>query len=57
MVDIVTTKGEQGVMANLRRKAEAADKMFSQLVGYMNESLRLERRDDYTREVEIPQWA
>jgi hypothetical protein len=35
VVDMSASEGEQRVMANLERKAEAADRMFSELVRYM----------------------
>ena len=55
-VDIVTTEGGWDVMANLQRKADAADKMFEQLVSLMNESLKIERRNDFTKKEEAPSW-
>jgi ERCC4-related helicase len=55
-VDIVTTEGEMGVMKNLQRKAGQADKMFDMLVSEMNEALRLERTNNRTNKVEVPQW-
>ena len=44
-VDIVTTEGEKSVLANLQRKAKAADRMFTELVAHMNDALR-DRRPD-----------
>lgn len=55
-VDIVTTDGEIQVLKNLQRKAMAADRMFSNLVGYMNESLHIEREQVFTQREEIPAW-
>lgn len=55
-VDIVTTEGEQKVMANLQRKAEAADKMFSELVRLMCDQIHIERKNDYPNPVEKPAW-
>jgi len=55
-VDIITTEGEQDVLKNLQRKAKAADKMFSSLVKYMNESLHIARDIDFTQKEEVPQW-
>jgi hypothetical protein len=54
--DIVTTEGERDVMANLQRKAKAADEMFSALVEQMNYSMSLERSIEFTAEMEVPQW-
>lgn len=55
-VDIVTTEGEQGVMRNLQRKAQAADRMFSALVAEMNQALHVSRGAYGTREEQIPAW-
>lgn len=55
-VDVVTTEGERDVMLNLKRKAEAADKMFSNLVSYMNESIRVDRLVRFTEEEFLPSW-
>jgi hypothetical protein len=54
--DIVTTEGERDVMANLQRKAKAADRMFSALVEQMNYSMKVERSSAFTMEQEIPAW-
>ena len=56
VVDIVTTEGERGVMANLQRKAKAADKMFSSLVAEMNTAIKIERAVNFTDKEEIPVW-
>lgn len=56
VVDVVTTEGERGVLANLKRKAADADRMFSALVSKMNESLHIERRAEFTKETEVPPW-
>jgi hypothetical protein len=55
-VDVVSTEGEHGVAANLRRKAEQADRMFSSLVQHMNESIKIERSRDFTQTTEVPPW-
>ena len=55
-VDIITTEGELSVLRNLKRKADAADKMFEQLVGFMNNSLKIEQKDNHTREERMPKW-
>jgi hypothetical protein len=56
VVDLVATEGERGVKDNLRRKSEAADRMFSELVAHMNDAMRLERGARYERPVEVPSW-
>lgn len=55
-VDIITTEGEQSVLANLQRKAAAADKMFANLVAEMNSSLRIDRATYGTKHTEVPAW-
>jgi hypothetical protein len=55
-VDIVATEGERGVMANLTRKAKAADAMFSALVQEMNSALHVARSNDFKLTEEVPAW-
>lgn len=54
-VHLVYTDGGERILANLRRKSEQADRMFEDLVNYMDEELNVE--NVYTeREIEVPQW-
>lgn len=55
-VDVVTTEGEQNVMKNLQRKAEAADEMFSRLVACMNDALHIDKMKQFTKQQEVPAW-
>lgn len=55
-VDIITTEGERGVLKNLQRKAEQADKMFSNLVAEMNHANAIAREELFTVHQEIPSW-
>lgn len=56
-VDIVMSRGERLVMANLLRKAQAADKMFSMLVEYMNDAIRIDRNLlHFTQKEALPAW-
>jgi hypothetical protein len=55
-VDVVTSEGESGVLANLKRKAEAADEMFAKLVSLMNDHLRIERKNQFTKKEKVPSW-
>jgi hypothetical protein len=55
-VDIVTTEGERGVLANLQRKAAQADRMFANLVEEMNRGIAIERVNPYTALQEAPSW-
>lgn len=54
--DIVTTEGEKDVLANLQRKAKAADKMFADLVTHMNDAMQIDRSLSFTNHEEVPQW-
>lgn len=55
-VDIITTEGERGVLRNLQRKAENADKMFSALVSEMNTALAINKASAFPNQEEIPEW-
>jgi hypothetical protein len=56
VVDIVTTEGGQGTMANLQRKSEQADEMFASLVRNMGEAMGIARPKRDLCKVEVPQW-
>lgn len=55
-VDIVMTEGERKVMKNLKRKAVAADVMFTNLVLEMNNSIGIKHENKMTKEMEVPTW-
>lgn len=55
IVDVIATEGGRNVLANLNRKAEQADAMFSALVAHMNDALRIEGHT-YDKEVQVPTW-
>lgn len=55
-VDVVTTEGGRGIIANLRRKASQADAMFSALVAHMHDAQHLARQHDYTHRAQAPSW-
>ena len=54
-VDVVSTEGEVSVLKNLQRKADQADKMFSELVRYMNDSHKV-KMTEFRKEMEAPAW-
>lgn len=56
VVDLVSTEGERGIKENMRRKAEAADRMFSALVAHMNEAMRLDHSITFVKPMEVPSW-
>ncbi len=55
-VDIVTTEGEKKVIENMQRKAEQANKMFSNIVELMNDSLHLKNTFEKLENMEVPSW-
>lgn len=55
-VDFITTPGSTRVLANLQRKAKAADQMFVELVTHMNNAMTVQA-NEYTKEMEMPPWA
>lgn len=56
VVDVITTEGQRGVMANLTRKATAAAAMFDALVAHMNDAVRIERAGAFATPAEMPTW-
>lgn len=56
IVDLIASEGERGAKENMRRKSEAADRMFTNLVAHMNDALKIERSTEYTKEIEVPSW-
>jgi len=55
-VDIVTTEGEMAVLRNLHRKAEAADRMFDQIIKYMHQAVQMVDKNNYSQAAEVPSW-
>jgi hypothetical protein len=55
-VDIITTEGGLGVLKNLQRKSESADKMFTSLIKEMNQSINIRTQNKYKLKEEIPSW-
>lgn len=55
-VDIVTTQGGEKVLQNLQRKSKAAEEMFESLVKYMNDSMGIDKRRQFTKTVKIPSF-
>jgi hypothetical protein len=55
-VDVVTSEGEYGVMKNLQRKAEQADRLFTNLVAEMRNEIKIERRTTFEKKTEVPAW-
>lgn len=55
-VDVITTEGEAGVLANLKRKAAAAEAMFAELVALMNNELSIAHVDKFQTQTTKPAW-
>ena len=55
-VDVITTPGGAGVLANLQRKAEQADRMFDSLTAHMRDALGVQRTQHHNNPVEVPPW-
>lgn len=54
-VDVITTEGGRNVLANLQRKADKADEMFSALVAHMNNAAGITGAT-YDHKIEVPSW-
>jgi hypothetical protein len=54
-VDVVTTEGGLDILANLERKAAAADQMFDSLTAHMRDALSVDRTK-YDLKMEVPSW-
>ena len=56
-IDVVTTEGEKNILSNLQRKADAANRMFRELVFHMNEATNVDRASVwFPKDEEFPQW-
>ena len=54
-VDVITTEGGSRVLANLQRKADQADQMFTSLVAHMNQARAIDAHK-YNNPLEVPAW-
>ena len=54
-VDFITSEGGKNILANLKRKSDQADAMFSALVTHMNAARTVDRHR-YETKMEIPSW-
>lgn len=55
-VDMITTDGQENVLANLNRKTQQADQMFDNLTAMMWNELRIEKKNEYTKKEILPSW-
>lgn len=56
IIDVVASEGESEVMANLKRKQDAADSMFDNLVRLMNDALTVEVEPYGGEQTRRPVW-
>jgi hypothetical protein len=56
VVELVSTEGEADVLGNLRRKSDAAERMFALMVEHMRDELRIERAADIVGAPTLPDW-
>lgn len=55
-IDVISSEGEAGVVANMNRKAQQAAEMFQKLVDLINNELRITTANKHTSEVTLPSW-
>lgn len=55
-VDVISSEGEARVLSNLQRKAEAADRMFENLVSMMRDELKIREKNKHTNQTKLPAW-
>ena len=55
-IDIVSSEGEVGVLASLKRKTEAAERMFGMLVSLMGRFQTIKPAGYGSLDVEVPSW-
>lgn len=56
-VDMIATEGGSRAFHNLKRKADAADRMFESLTAHMRNALAVDRTVTYDQEVQVPSWV
>ena len=56
VVDYVTTKGGERVLANLERKAAQASQMFAALTAHMRDAQSVQRAESFGKEAQVPSW-
>ena len=54
--DLIVTEGERGIKDNMRRKSDAADRMFTMLVRHMHEAMQIDAGYEFEKQAEVPTW-
>lgn len=57
VVSVVSTPGERRVLANLQRKSKQADAMFTSIVSYMNEAMKMDPQWVFPERAKLPSWC
>jgi hypothetical protein len=55
-VDVISSEGEAGVLGNMNRKAEQAEEMFAKLIALINNELRIQKENKFTKQQTTPKW-
>lgn len=55
-IDVISSEGESGVLANMNRKASQAAHMFSRLVELLNNELQIPAQQKHVTEQITPSW-
>lgn len=55
-IDVIASEGERGVLANMNRKARAADEMFSRMTQKLNFEILHEQKQAVKQQEQIPSW-
>jgi hypothetical protein len=55
-VDLITTEGSRGVLANMQRKADQADRMFTSLTCEMRSAMSIDRVTTFAKQQQVPTW-
>ncbi len=56
-VNVIVNEGELGVLKNIRRKSEQADRMFTELCRHMHDSMVLVKEDVFPMKEGVPTWV
>lgn len=55
-VGLVVNEGEVGILANLTRKSEQAERMFRSIVAHMKDAMHLTTQDYFPEVEKVPAW-
>jgi hypothetical protein len=55
-IDVISSEGESGVVANMNRKADQAAQLFARLVELINAEASIENKSRSKSQTEIPSW-